>query len=859
MAAGGIFGLAAARLLFELDPLKFYVFGAWPGALLLAGVGLAAAVALSVATRRLDAETVPSSSWAPIVLALPLIGLLSPEVNLLRSVTLLAGAPALLVLLLIAPAIPAPDEGAPASPLHRRPFDLVLSLSLFLFLFILYLRTLAPAVGQADTFEFQVGVARLGIAHGSGYPLLMLIGRVFTLLPVGGTLAFRANLTSAFFGALAGVGVARLTRLLGASTLVASLAGLAFGVSPTLWSRAVEIEAYTLNAAFVVTILYLAIRLLRASDDTNHAINPQLPITHYQLRLCLLAFLFGLSLTNHLTTLLLIPAVVAAVLMGIIARQASQTARHGISLASVTRPLLSKGVRPLPPSFQGGSSPAPFLSWGLVLLLFLLGLSLYLYLPLRWPAINHGEALSWAGFVNIITGNEAKGAFQWRLPFQDAGRYPIVWSKIAGEYGWVGLGLAVLGALSLLGLGRTGARPNPPSPAPNQAFAPLAHIQGVIAHHGVLAVLALAYAGYLYFALAFNVPDPDFSAFFIPLHLIAAVLMGLGVQALLNFLGSQRLAHSTLPANALLTDPHTHTPTHSSRSTPLGHTLPNSHTPILSVLVVSAFALLPLTSIWRSFPLVDRSGNWVNQKAGELMLSQPLAAHAAILADSEKIAPLDYLQIAEGWRPDLDIIVLPDEASYRAALDERLAAGQVVYLGRYLPGLGSAYSLRSVGPLAEVSPTPFTSSPLAVQPALAQPKAAGIKLAGYAQMGGLPTLSAAAPGELNITLVWRAPATPAENLSGQPTAGRCGRTNRVAKRGQRARDWPLPHQRLAGRRGDFRLLQFADCAQPGARRLPTPGGAVDAVCRSARLSLGSGCPGHHSAAGAEPNSAAFAP
>ena len=44
--------------------------------------------------------------------------------------------------------------------------------------------------------------------------------------------------------------------------------------------------------------------------------------------------------------------------------------------------------------------------------------------------------------------------------------------------------------------------------------------------------------------------------------------------------------------------------------------------------------------------------------------------HAAILANSEKIAPLGYLQIAEGRRPDLDIIVLPDEASYRANADD---------------------------------------------------------------------------------------------------------------------------------------------------------------------------------------------
>jgi len=719
--AGGIFGLAAARLLFELDPLKDSTFGTGPGALALAGVGAAIAAGLSVVGRRLRTPAGPGAGWAPIVLALPLISLLSPEVNLLRAVTLLAGALALLALLLLAPAAPASDKNA-VVPSRGWPLELFLSLSLFLSLFLLYLRTLAPAVGQADTFEFQVGVARLGIAHGSGYPLLILIGRLFTLLPVGGTLAFRANLTSAFFGALAGVGVARLTRLLGASALVATLAGLAFGVSPTFWSRAVEIEAYTLNAAFVVAILYLALRLLRDHSDSNNAVHPQLPtlapsvsagVTNYQLRLGLLAFLFGLSLTNHLTTILLAPAVAAALLMGFAARRWTSTTPARISFSSVLR--LAKR------SF--------------VLLLFFLGLSIYLYLPLRWPAINHGQALSWAGFVNILTGNEAKGAFQWRLPFQDAGRYPIVWGKIAAEFGWAGLGLAVLGVVSLLRAPTLGSRANPPIGQANRWPASWARAQDLAGRSGVVVVLALAYMGYLYFTLAFNVPDPDFSAFFIPLHLIAAVLMGLGIQFLLGL---------------------------ASRSP----TLPNTHTPIrvLPVLAIAAFALLPMSSLWRSFSLVDRSGNWASQKAGELMLSQPLAGHAAILADSEKIAPLDYLQIAEGWRPDLDIIVLPDEASYRAALDERLAAGQVVYLGRYLPGLSSVYSLRSVGPLAEVSPTPFTASPLASQPPLAQPIANGVSLAGYAQVGGGSSLSGAAPGELDLTLVWHAQTTPAENL-----------------------------------------------------------------------------------------------
>jgi len=108
---------------------------------------------------------------------------------------------------------------------------------------------------------------------------------------------------------------------------------------------------------------------------------------------------------------------------------------------------------------------------------------------------------------------------------------------------------------------------------------------------------------------------------------------------------------------------------------------------------------------------VDQSGRDGGEPWARLALMQPLARGAAILADSEKIAPLYYLQQAEGVRPDLDIMVLPDEAAYRAELDARLAAGQAVYLARYLPGLAGVYHLRSAGPLVEVSREPLTELP----------------------------------------------------------------------------------------------------------------------------------------------------
>src|SRR5262249_38053321 len=175
-------------------------------------------------------------------------------------------------------------------------------------------------------------------------------------------------------------GVAELTRRLGASPLVAALAGLTFGVAPTFWARAVEIEAYTLNAAFVVAILYLALNILDLSVPSSSGAVGPLQITDYQLRLCILAFVFGLSLTNHLTTLLLAPPALAAALMGFRAVGNHRPMSDRLRLASIFRRL------PLAVWARGSS---------FVLFSLLLGLSIYLYLPLRWPAVNHGELLSW--------------------------------------------------------------------------------------------------------------------------------------------------------------------------------------------------------------------------------------------------------------------------------------------------------------------------------------------------------------------------------------------------------------------------------------------------------------------------------
>ncbi len=75
----------------------------------------------------------------------------------------------------------------------------------------LYGATVAPTVLPADSGEFALVAAVLGIAHPPGYPLYTLLGKLATLLPLG-EVALRLNLLSVLFGAMTLAGVAICVR-----------------------------------------------------------------------------------------------------------------------------------------------------------------------------------------------------------------------------------------------------------------------------------------------------------------------------------------------------------------------------------------------------------------------------------------------------------------------------------------------------------------------------------------------------------------------------------------------------------------------------------------------------------------------
>ena len=155
-------------------------------------------------------------------------------------------------------------------------------------LFALYALTAPRTVAVEDDGLFILSSYFLGIEHAPGYPLFTLVGHLFTLVPFG-SVAYRVHLASALFGGLACGAAWLCARALTGGRLPAYVAAVGLGVAPVFWSQAIIAEVYTLNAFFFLILVFLGLRAVQGA-----AVLPWM------------AFLFGLSLSNHWPLMLLV-------------------------------------------------------------------------------------------------------------------------------------------------------------------------------------------------------------------------------------------------------------------------------------------------------------------------------------------------------------------------------------------------------------------------------------------------------------------------------------------------------------------------------------------------------------------------
>jgi hypothetical protein len=141
-----------------------------------------------------------------------------------------------------------------SSPLSRT--DILLAGLIGIAALTLYIRTLAPSLLWGDSAEFQTLSYTLGMTHPSGYMTQIMFGKLFTYIPVG-NIAYRVNLMSAFFGALAVAETYLIVRLLGGWRIAALSAAILLTLTEGFWWRALLAESYALAAGMLATVWLL--------------------------------------------------------------------------------------------------------------------------------------------------------------------------------------------------------------------------------------------------------------------------------------------------------------------------------------------------------------------------------------------------------------------------------------------------------------------------------------------------------------------------------------------------------------------------------------------------------------------------
>ena len=339
----------------------------------------------------------------------------------------------------------------------------MLALFPLLFSFLLYLLTLTPTVGLHDSGDMTTACFTMGICHPTGYPLYTIFGKLFiTLIPIG-SIAYRMNCLSAIFASIAVMMVYLITlkivqgskfKVLSSKSaniehrtsnieqmVPAIVASLVFAFSTTFWEQAVIAEKYTMNALFFSLLTFLLLKWQEAVQSSKFKVqglenpkhrtsniehrtylwqeavqsskfkvqgleNPKHRTSNIEHRtyLYLFAFVLGLSFAHHFQTTYIIPGVVFFILATLWNHRNISHRGHREHREIIHR------LHRFSQIFSIRNSQFAIRN----LLLFLLPLFLWLYLPIAAsgnPPLNWNNPQDLFGFKNHITGFGYKALF----------------------------------------------------------------------------------------------------------------------------------------------------------------------------------------------------------------------------------------------------------------------------------------------------------------------------------------------------------------------------------------------------------------------------------------------------------------
>ncbi len=292
----------------------------------------------------------------------------------------------------------------------------VRSLSPLLFIFFIYLITISPSIYWSDAPEFIITSWDLGISHPPGHPLYNLIGKGFSFVPFG-DITFRSNFLSLISGFLTIIMlyqlIVKVLSIISPSCSISDsgdkqtaqvsiktislLSTLLFAFSYSFWMNTTVTEVYTLNALFLVIILYFAVSWMEKED---------------QRYLLTGSFIYGLSTGVHGGVAFFLP---------------------GLLLFLIANKRLLK-IRDI----------------FFVVFFFLLGFSIYLYLPVRSlsnPTIDWGNPETFRQFLVHITDRKDSGFHYSFLHADLKGRSIFYIKMLVDELTLFGVLLSIAGII----------------------------------------------------------------------------------------------------------------------------------------------------------------------------------------------------------------------------------------------------------------------------------------------------------------------------------------------------------------------------------------------------------------------------
>ena len=436
--------------------------------------------------------------------------------------------------------------------------NICISLLLAFSSLILYLFTLSPTINFGDSPELISSAYTLGIAHPPGYPLYSLTAKLFTYLPWGDSLAQRVNFASAFFSAAAIFFIAMIVASSGKAYSLqgAIICTLFLIASPTLWSQSVISEVYALNLFLFTLLLYLSFLWWKTADKRY---------------LFTAMFLYGLGLANHHTLVAFMPVLLAFIFVG-----------KRKSLKGLSQILC-------------------------LCILFILGFSVYIYLPLRAmqsPPMNWGDPQSFSRFIDIILRRQF-ATIDTPLTLQTASMQIAYYSTaLTREFTLSAMPLAIWGCLRIYKLG----------------IAPFLFLLLLFIIHGIGTLL------FLNPSTQFNYTNVN--VMMLPSYAIFAIWIGWGVKEIAETLSNTNRGKA------------------------------------IALALIIILGLLAISKGIDSFEKNDESSNYFAIDYGTNIFSS-MDENGVIFVEADTaLFPLWYLQFVEGKRTDaavidVDFLMLP--------------------------------------------------------------------------------------------------------------------------------------------------------------------------------------------------------